>query len=358
MSTYRIGILRGDGIGPEIVRACLAVFDRARQANPPGVDYDLIEGPMGLDAIRQYGTALPEETIALLRTCHGWICGPHDSAAYPPEQQNVRNPSAELRHTFDLYANVRPCRSFPGIPALLPQMDLVIVRENTEEFYPDRNMVNGSGECMPTPDLALCTGVFTRRAATRIARAAFELARQRRKHVTIVHKANVIKLGFGLFLHTCLEVAREYPDVHVDHYHIDAMTAHLVRRSADFDVIVTTNMFGDILSDLAAELSGSLGMAPALNAGDTVAMAQATHGSAPDIAGQDSANPTGMILSFAMLLDWIGTKHNDGGPRVVARQIAQAVQQVYAEGIRTADLGGGAGTVEFTDAIIAQMAPV
>lgn len=355
-STYRIGVLRGDGIGPEIVQSCLAIFDHAMREGD-GVGFELIEGGMGLEAIRRHGRALPEETIALLRTCDGWICGPHDSAAYPPEQQTYRNPSAELRHTFDLYANIRPCRSLPGIPALLPQMDLVIVRENTEGFYADRNMFAGQGECMPTSDVALCMGVFTRRAAERIARAAFGLAQQRRNHVTIVHKANVMKLAFGLFLQTCLDVAGDYPDVRVDHYHIDAMTAHLVRRPADFDVIVTTNMFGDILSDLAAELAGSLGLAPALNAGDSVAMAQATHGSAPDIAGRGIANPTGMILSLVMLLDWLGTKASDPRLHAVARRIERAVEQVYAGGIRTADLGGNVGTAAFTDAVIGYLSP-
>ena len=354
MSTYRIGVLRGDAIGPEIVQACLTIFEQAMHTSN-GAGYELVEGSMGFEAIRRYGTALPEETKVLLRSCDGWICGPHDSAAYPAEEQKNRNPSAELRHTFDLYANIRPCRSLPGIPALLPEMDLVIVRENTEEFYPDRNMFAGSGEFMPTPDIALCTGVFTRRAATRIARTAFELARKRRKHVTIVHKANVIKLGYGLFLQTCLDVARDYPEVRVDHYHIDAMTVHLVRRSADFDVIVTTNMFGDILSDLAAELSGGLGLASSLNTSDTTAMAQAAHGSAPDIAGRGIANPTGMILSLVMLLEWLGTNHSDQQLLTVARQIEQAVQQVYAEGIRTADLGGNVSTVAFADAIIAHL---
>jgi 3-isopropylmalate dehydrogenase len=357
MPAYRIGVLRGDGIGPEIIQASLAIFEHAMHSYN-SIAYELVECPMGFEAIRHTGTALPDETKALLRTCDGWICGPHDSVAYPSEeQQKNRNPSAELRHTFDLYANIRPCRSFPSIQALQPKMDLVIVRENTEEFYPDRNMFVGGGEYMPTPDLALCTGVFTRHAAMRIARVAFALAQQRRKHVTIVHKANVIKLGYGLFLQTCQQVAHDYPDVRVDHYHVDAMTVHLVRRAANFDVIVTTNMFGDILSDLAAELSGSLGLAPALNASDTVAMAQAAHGSAPDIAGRGIANPTGMLLSLVMLLNWLGNRHSDQHLLTVARQIEQAVQQVYAAGIRTADLGGNVSTAGFADAVIAHLPP-
>lgn len=354
MPPYRIGVLRGDAIGPEIVQACLAIFEQAMRAS--AVEYTLVEGAMGAEAIREFGSALPEETVALLRTCDGWICGPHDSAAYPAEEQrNHRNPSADLRHVFDLYANIRPCRALPGVPALLPKMDLVIVRENTEGFYTDRNMYAGSGEYMPTPDVALCTGVFTRHASARIARSAFDLARQRRKQVTIVHKANVIKRGFGLFLQTCLEVARDYPDVQVDHYHIDAMAAHLVRRPAEFDVVVTTNMFGDILSDLAAELSGSLGLAPSLNASETVAMAQAAHGSAPDIAGQGIANPTGITFSLVLLLDWLATKHDDPRLHAVARDITAAVERVYAEGIRTVDLGGTANTQAFTDAVIAHL---
>ena len=152
MSPYRIGVLRGDGIGPEIVWACLKILERALHPYD-AAGYELVECPMGFDAIHRYGRALPEETKALLRTCDGWVCGPHDSAAYPAEVQKKRNPSGELRHTFDLYANIRPCCSLPGIHALLPHMDLVVVRENTEGFYPDRNMFAGGGEYMPTPSL-------------------------------------------------------------------------------------------------------------------------------------------------------------------------------------------------------------
>ena len=355
MSTYRIGVMRGDGIGPEIVQACVTIFEQAMRFNS-AIQYELIECPMGLEAIRRYGSALPDESKELLKTCDCWIMGPHDNASYPVEERKKhRNPSGELRHSLDLYANIRPSRALPGIDAVSPQMDLVIVRENTEEFYPDRNMVVGSGESMPTPDIALCTGVFTRRAATRIARTAFDMAQRRRKHVTIVHKANVITLGFGLFIEACREVAKDYPEVHVDDYHVDAMAAHLVRRSADFDVVVTTNMLGDILSDLAGELAGSLGLSPSINASNTIAMAQAVHGSAPDIAGRGIANPTGITLSLVMLLDWLAAKHNDTPLMSVAGNIERAIQQVYADGIRTADLGGNVSTSEFANAVIARL---
>lgn len=354
MMTYRLGILAGDGIGPEIVRAARAVLDAAvkRVGNLTLVWEPLT---MGLAAIEQYGTALPDETKAALAGCHGWLLGPHDSASYPASERERRNPSGELRHHFDLYANIRPARGWPGVPAVAPHADLVIVRENTEGFYPDRNMYAGVGEWMPSPDMALSVGVFTRRAARRIALVACQLALGRRRRLTIVHKANVIRLGTGLFLEECRAVAATYPDLMIEDYHIDAMAAHLVRRAADFDVIVTTNMFGDILSDLTGELIGSLGLAPSLNAGDDRAMAQAAHGSAPDIAGQDRANPVGMILSAAQLCRWLADKYDDPALHNVAAQMVGAVERTLAAGTRTADLGGDAGTLAFTAAVVAQV---
>lgn len=354
--TYRLGVLNGDGIGPEIVQATAPVVEAAIVRHGAAVQWAPL--PMGWEAIRETGEAMPSGTVAALRGCHGWILGPHDSVSYPPALQERRNPSGELRHLFDLYANIRPCRSYPGVQALAPGADLVIVRENTEGFYPDRNMFTGSGEWMPTPDVAISVGVFTRRAAERVARTAFRLAMERDRHVTVVHKANVIRLGTGLFLDTCRTVAKEYPEVRVDDEHVDAMAAHLVRRTRDFDVIVTTNMFGDILSDLAAELTGSLGLAPSINAGDDRAMAQAAHGSAPDIAGKGIANPTGILLSSAMLLHWLGGRHND--PRLVraAGDIERAVEAVYGEGACTPDLGGTLSTTEFARAVERKLAVV
>ena len=231
--------------------------------------------------------------------------------AYPEPQRSQLNPSGALRKHFDLYANVRPARAFGR--AVVPDADLVIVRENTEGFYADRNTFAGTGEFMPTPDVAVTMGIITRAAVERIAVTAFELAQRRRKHLTIVHKANVLRLTMGLFRDVCREVGERYPDVVVDDFHIDAMTVHLVRRGGDFDVLVAENMFGDILSDLTGELAGSLGIAPSLNSSDTRAMAQAAHGSAPDIAGRDLANPIAMILSSAMLLDWLASRGSTSG---------------------------------------------
>jgi 3-isopropylmalate dehydrogenase len=298
---------------------------------------------------------MPGSTVERLGDCHGWIMGPHDSASYPKDLRGMLNPSGRLRIDFDLYANVRPARTFPGVKGVVSDADLIVVRENTEGFYPDRNMVQGIGEYMPAEGVVLSVGVFTQRAAQRIAHVAFRLAQRRQKYVSIVHKANVIRLGTGLFLETCREVALQYPHVRVDDYHIDAMAAHLVRRSPDFDIIVTTNMFGDILSDLAAELVGSLGLAGSLNAGDDHAMAQAAHGSAPDIAGQGIANPVGLMHSAVMLLDWMGNKYGDPHLTGVSQAIDSAIVGALSTGPLTPDLGGQADTESFTHAVIGRL---
>jgi 3-isopropylmalate dehydrogenase len=348
---YRLGVLKGDGIGPEIVEATLEVLKAAERRNGR-VGFEWVSLPMGWEAIRATGSALPESVVEALTGCDAWILGPHDSASYPPALKETLNPSGQLRRRFDLYANIRPARAYSGLPAVSPAMDLVIARENTEGFYADRNMAWGIGEFMPTPDVALAVGKITRQASERIARTAFALARQRRRKVTIVHKANVLRKTTGLFLEVCRGVGAEFPDVAVDDYHVDAMTAHLVRRGADFDVVVAENMFGDILSDLAGELSGSLGMAPSINASATQAMAQASHGSAPDIAGKGIANPVGMILSAAMLLAWLGGERKDEALGDASRVIERAVAATLAQGPRTRDLGGTASTAEFTTAVV------
>jgi 3-isopropylmalate dehydrogenase len=353
--TYRLGVMLGDGIGPEIVPASVRIVDAAlAAAGAQPVEWQ--ELPLGASAIETHGTALPDHTVTALSELDGWLLGPHDSAAYPEPYQSQLNPSGALRKGFDLYANIRPARAFEGGSAIAPDADLVIVRENTEGFYADRNTHAGTGEYMPTPDVAITMGVFTRPAIERIARTAFELARRRRKKVTIVHKANVLRLSSGLFKKVCLEVGEGYPDVEVDDFHIDAMTVHLVRRASSFDVVVAENMFGDILSDLAGELAGSLGIAPSINASDDRCMAQAAHGSAPDIAGKGLANPIAMILSAAMLLDWLGTRHDDAKAADAAARIEAAVRAAVRGGVSTGDLGGTATTDGFTDAVVQRLA--
>jgi 3-isopropylmalate dehydrogenase len=287
----------------------------------------------------------------------GVILGPVSHYEYPTKEKGGINPSGALRVGFELYANVRPCRSREGMSILRKPMDLIIVRENTEGFYADRNMFAGGGEFMPEPDIALAVRKITAKGSARVARAAFEIARGRRKKLTAVHKANVLRLSDGLFLQEVRRVAQDFPDVELDDLIVDAASAHIIRRPDTFDVIVTTNMFGDILSDEASELCGSLGLGGSINAGDTNCVAQAQHGSAPDIAGRDIANPTSLILSAAMLLDWHGRRDGNAALISAAAVIEAAVEATIDEpATRTRDLGGTTGTAAFAQAVIARLA--
>jgi isocitrate/isopropylmalate dehydrogenase len=348
----RILVLPGDGIGPEITRATLAVLREVDEVLRLGLQFETRE--IGLASLRSEGTTLPAEVLRRIREVEGVILGPVSHYEYPARSAGGINPSAELRIVFELYANIRPCRSREGLTILRKPMDLVIVRENTEGFYSDRNMFAGSGEFMPTEDLALSVRKITAQGSARVARAAFEIAKGRRRRVTAVHKANVLKLSDGLFLREVRRVAKEYPDVQLDELIVDATAALLVRSPQRFDVMVTTNMFGDILSDEASELSASLGLGGAINAGDSHCVAQAQHGSAPDIAGQNLANPTSLILSAAMLLAWRGRRVDD--PRLIeaAVRIERAIDRVILDpGVRTPDLGGTLGTDAFTSHVCA-----
>lgn len=349
--TLPIAVLHGDGIGPEVVPVAIAAADKALAAQ--GIRAVWQDLPYGSSAIDTHGSAIPESTLEALADYRVMVVGPHDSAGYPPPHREAPAPGAVLRKRFGLYANLRPARAIAGIDAMAPDIDLLIVRENSEGLYADRNMLVGSGEFMPTPDVALAVGVITRQASERIAERAFTAARARRGQLTIVHKANVLRLSTGLFRDVCLEVGRRFPDVTVQQQHVDAMAALLVRRPADFDVLVTENLFGDILSDLAAELSGSLGLASSINCSDTQVMAQAVHGAAPDIAGADLADPIAMIGSVASALDWYGTAAAHGGYAAAAHALREGIAATVAAGVRTADLGGTAGTVEFGESLCA-----
>jgi 3-isopropylmalate dehydrogenase len=355
----RLLVLPGDGIGPEITAAALTVLRAADTAY--GLRLSLEEELIGLESLRQYGTTLREEVLEKARSHDGLILGTISHADYPPPAQGGRNVSAVFRTHLDLYANIRPARTRPFLPSNLKpgkSMDLVIVREATEGFYPDRNMAQGWGEMMPTRDLALSVRKITRQASERIARRAFELAMRRRRKVTAVHKANCFLMTDGLFLEAVREIARDFPEVTLETLLVDACTAHLVRAPERFDVLLTTNLYGDILSDLAGELTGSLGLAGSVMAGDGLCCAQAQHGSAPDIQGQDRANPTSMILSVAMLLAWLGEHHRSAPLAQAAGAIAQAVDAVLAEASsRTPDLGGPLGTRAFGDRVAAALAP-
>ncbi|MEU1430969.1 isocitrate/isopropylmalate family dehydrogenase [Nocardia sp. NPDC005746] len=350
----RLGLLEGDGIGPEIVRATRHVVDDAFETTGlPPVEW--VPLPLGHEAIEQYGDPVPEQTLAALAELDAWIMGPHDSASYAPEHRTGLPPAGAVRKRFGLYANIRPARSLEGVRALAQGMDLLILRENTEGLYADRNMAAGSGEFQPSRDVALSVGVFTRAAIERIARLGFEIASERSKKLTVVHKANVLPMTMGMFRDICYEVAADYPDVEIDDEHVDAAAAHLVRAARDYDVIVTENLFGDILSDLAGELSGSLGMAASVNCSDTQIMAQAVHGAAPTLAGRNRANPVALFGSAAAMLHWMGRTQRYSALRRVGDRIERSVADTLRAGVATSDLGGLASTSEFTEQVRARL---
>lgn len=348
-------VLPGDGIGPEITEATVAVLEAASTRFGLGLRLD--PDMAGHESLKRHGTTVRPELLDKVRAADGLVLGPMSTFDYTDESKGGINPSMFFRKNLDLFANVRPARTYPAVRHhAAAEFDLIVVRENTEGFYADRNMESGGSEILVTPDVCISLRRITRLCCERIARAAFRLAATRKKHVTAVHKANVLKIGDGIFLDECRKVAAEFPGIVLDEIIIDAMCAHVVRAPQNFDVIVTTNMFGDILSDLTAELSGSIGLGGSVNAGSRYAMAQAAHGSAPDIAGQDRANPLSLILSAAQLLDWHAERLGSSAFAAASRAIEAAVAEAVAAGESTSDIGGRLGTKATGQAIVARLA--
>ena len=349
----KIGILNGDDIGLEVVPETIKVMKAAAARCNVPIEWHPV--PIGRAALDTVGSTLPDGTLEKLDTLDGWVLGPIGHQAYP---KTAINPHPILRKHYDLFANIRPAKSYPGLPCLHKDVDLIIVRENNEGMPPDRNVFMGKGEFRPSPDMTIGIRVITRQGSSKVARAAFELARTRpRKLLTAVHKDTVFKLACGMFAEECRNLAKDYPDVTYNEVLVDTFAMKLVMKPQQFDVIVTTNTFGDILSDEAAGLVGGLGLAPGLSAGPDRAMAQATHGSAPDIAGKGIANPYAMIMSGQMLMAWLGHKHNE--PRAVeaAAVMERAMERVIGEGkFLTPDLGGKASTSQMGDAVAAAVA--
>jgi 3-isopropylmalate dehydrogenase len=350
----RILVLPGDGIGPEITEATLLVLKAARTRF--GLSLDLQHDVVGHESHRRHGTTVRPTLLDAALQADGVILGPTASLDFRDEGKGEINPSKFFRKGLDLFANIRPSRTYPGLPGKVGEFDLVVVRENTEGFYADRNMEIGNAELLVTPDVAISLRRITRHCCLRIARAACELAMRRTRRVTAVHKANVLKVGDGLFLDACRAVVADYPEISFDTVIVDAMMAHVVREPRRFDVVVTTNMFGDILSDLTAELSGSLGLGGSLNAGENHAMAQAAHGSAPDIAGQNVANPFSLILSAALLLAWYGRRRDEPNFIAAGAAIEAAVGDAIAAGEATRDVGGRLGTRATAEALAGRIA--
>ena len=346
-----LGVLEGDDIGHEIVPASVQVASAAAEKHGLRIQWKPM--PVGRRALDTHGSTLPAGTLETLATFDGFVLGPIGHREYPKVPGAI-NPHPIMRKHFNLFANVRPTRSYPEIGCLRDDVDLVIVRENNEGFQPDRNVVAGSGEFRPSEDMTISVRVITRKGSDRVARVALALARSRRKKLTVVHKNTVFKLGCGMFVEECLKAARDFPDVEVDEVIVDTMAMRLVRDPQNFDVVVTTNMFGDILTDEAAGLVGGLGMAPGLCIGDgDFAMAQATHGSAPDIAGQGRANPYAMVDSTRMLLDWLGRRKAIPAAVAAAASMEQGLTRALADAnARTGDIRGKGTTESFTRAVI------
>lgn len=332
----RVAVIEGDGIGPEVTEAALRVL--AHVCSMYGIDdLEIVKVPAGDNALKVYGSPLPEDSWKVITSVDAILKGPVGETA--------GDVVVKIRRGLDLYANIRPSKCYPGVECLRPEIDLVVVRENTEDVYVRAEYLHG--------DVAIALRVISARASERIARVAFRIARQRRKKVTIVHKANVMTVTDGLFRRKVLEVHdREFPDVQVDEMYIDAAVMDIVRRPDRFDVIVTTNLFGDILTDLAAYVSGSIGLAASANIGDEKAMFEPVHGAAFDIAGKGIANPTAMILCTAWMLKWLGEKYNNSRYIKAGEAIEKAVEKVLKEKRKlTPDLGGNATTLEMAEEI-------
>jgi len=326
LSKYRISLIRGDGTGPEIMEAVMLVL------NNTGLDIEWEECIAGEEALEKYGTPIPEETIESIKRNRVALKGPITT----PVGTGFRSVNVALRQELKLFANVRPVKSFEGVPSRYNNIDLVVVRENTEDLYSGvEHYVDEDKTC------AESIRIITKKASERIVRFAFNYAREnKRKKVTTVHKANIMKFTDGLFLDTAREVAKDFPDIEFEDRIVDNMAMQLVKNPEAFDVIVTTNLFGDILSDLCAGLVGGLGLAPGANIGEEYAVFEAVHGSAPKYKGQYKVNPTAVILASAMMLGYLGEKDWE-------RRIVKAVSETIKEGkYVTYDLGGSASTVE------------
>ncbi|MBS7650065.1 MAG: isocitrate/isopropylmalate dehydrogenase family protein [Candidatus Bathyarchaeia archaeon] len=335
MKRLRIALIPGDGIGPEQTEATIAVLEAVQQRF--GFDIDFVKVEAGDECYRKTGEALPKDTIEAIKNTDAILKGPVGEMA--------RDVVVRLRLMFKLYANIRPAKSYPGIECLRPDIDLVIVRENTEDLY--------KGIEFTLDESAIAIRVITASGSRDIADYAFKLARvrNRKRRVTIVHKANVMRVTDGLFREVCFNVSRRYPDIDVNELYVDAAAMNLIRKPHEFDVLVTTNMFGDILSDEAAQLVGGLGVAPSANIGRDFALFEPVHGSAPDIAGKQIANPCSMILSSKMMLEYFGEKMGLNKYFEAAEKIEYGFIKALKSGITTPDLGGRSKTLEVGRAI-------
>ncbi len=334
---FKVAVIEGDGIGPEVVSSALKVLEKLIVKYSLPLEITKVEA--GDRALEKYGTPLPEDSYKRILMSDAILKGPVGETA--------ADVIVRLRRELDLYANIRPAKTFPGVPALKEGIDMIIVRENIEDLY-----VGVEG--FVNRDVAVALRVITQRGSERIARVAARYAKVRRKKVTIVHKANVLRVTCGLFRDVSRSVL-EGEGVQVEEMYVDAAAMEMVRNPLRFDVMLTPNMFGDILSDLAAQVVGSLGLAPSGNLGDERALFEPVHGAAFDIAGKGIANPTATMLATAMMLEWLEERKGLARGKKAASDIEKAIRQAFIEGKMTRDLGGTLSTQEFTEVVLSKI---
>jgi len=329
---YKISLITGDGIGPELSESAVSVLNTIH--DKLDLKFDVTKLSAGDKALSETGKALPDDVVSTIKNS--------DACLKAPVGESAADVIVVLRRTLDLYANIRPAKSYPHMPALRDDIDMVIVRENTEDLYTGKEFSLGNA--------AVALRIISETASKRIAKYAFETAMQRdsMRKVTCVHKSNVMRVTDGLFAKTCIDVSKGYPDVTFEQMYVDACAMNLIRQPEQFDVIVTTNLFGDILSDESSQVVGGLGMAPAANIGDNFALFEPVHGAAFDIAGQNIANPSSFLLSIKMMFDWLGNRHNDSKCIEVGKRLESIIFDLVKNGVKTKDIGGDKTTLEFT----------
>ncbi len=329
---YKISLITGDGIGPELSESADSVLSHIH--DHLDIKFEITKLLAGDIALKQTGKALPDETLEVIKKS--------DVCLKAPVGESAADVIVVLRRMLDLYANIRPAKSYPNMPSLRNDIDMVIVRENTEDLYTGKEFSLG--------DASVALRIISEKASKRIAKYAFEMAKQRNamKKVTCVHKSNVMRITDGMFAKSCSEVAKEYPDISFEQMYVDACAMNLIRQPQMFDVVVTTNLFGDILSDESSQVVGGLGMAPAANIGDKFALFEPVHGAAFDIAGKNIANPSSFLLSIKMMFDWLGGKHGDQKCIEVGKKLESVIFDLVKEGITTKDIGGDKTTSQFT----------
>jgi len=336
---YQISLITGDGIGPEISESVVKIFETIN--DKLGFKISVQKLDAGDAALKNTGKALPESTLDSIKKS--------DACLKAPVGESAADVIVALRRMLDLYANIRPAKSYPNMQALKENIDLVIVRENTEDLYVGNEFV--------IDNVAVAMRIISEDASRRIAKYAFRTAEQRnnKNKVTCVHKSNVMRKTDALFAKVCETISKDYPSIKFEQMYVDACAMNLIRQPESFDVIVTTNLYGDILSDESAQVIGGLGMAPAANIGENFALFEPVHGAAFDIAGKKIANPSSFILSAKMMFEWLGMKNNDQKSLDVAKKIESAVYGVVEKGIKTRDIGGDKSTMEFTDHVISNL---